>query len=98
MNTNYLNNIEATEKIQCKIILYDQVESAELDEMWSFVQNKSNQRWLWLAVDHNTGDILAYTFGKRKDCVFKELKTMLKPFGISVYYTDDWVRPDSVFN
>ena len=27
-------------------------EEAELDEQWSFVGNKSNQRWLWYAVDH----------------------------------------------
>jgi insertion element IS1 protein InsB len=58
--------------------------------MWSFVQNKDNQRWLWLAIDHNTHTILAYTFGKRKDKVFKELKALLKPFGISMFYTDDW--------
>jgi insertion element IS1 protein InsB len=25
-----------------------QVEEAELDEMWSFVEKKSQQRWLWM--------------------------------------------------
>ena len=58
--------------------------------MWSFVQNKHNQRWLWLAVNHDTGEILAYTFGKRRDKVFQELQSILKPFGISMFYTDDW--------
>ncbi len=58
--------------------------------MWSFVQNKSNQRWLWLAINHDTGDILAYIFGKRKDKVFREFKSILEPFGISMFYTDDW--------
>lgn len=29
-------------------------------------------------------------FGKRKDGVFKKLKALLEPFGISRYYTDDW--------
>jgi hypothetical protein len=24
------------------------------DEQWSFVEKKSNQRWLWHAVDHAT--------------------------------------------
>jgi IS1 transposase len=28
------------------------LEAAELDEPWSFVGNKANQRWLWYAVDH----------------------------------------------
>jgi insertion element IS1 protein InsB len=38
-------------------------EESELDEMWSFVQNKENQRWLWHAIDHLTGTVLAYVFG-----------------------------------
>jgi insertion element IS1 protein InsB len=71
-------------------VLWEQIEAAELDEMWSFVQNKGNQRWLWLAIDHNTHTVLAYTFGKRKDVVFKKLKALLEPFGISTFYTDDW--------
>lgn len=63
---------------------------AELDEQWSFVGKKSNQRWLWHAVDHKTNTVLAYVFGKRKDIVFHKLKKLLEPFGISRYYTDDW--------
>ena len=43
---------------------------AELDEMWSYVQRKEHQRWLWHAIDHNTGKILAYTLGDHKDDVF----------------------------
>ena len=41
-------------------------EESEVDEQWSFVGNKSNQRWLWHAVDHKTNTVLAYVFGKRK--------------------------------
>ncbi|CAK0747133.1 Insertion element iso-IS1n protein InsB [Gammaproteobacteria bacterium] len=58
--------------------------------MWSYVGNKENQRWLWHAIDHATGNVLAYVFGKRKDSVFLSLKELLKPFGISRFYTDDW--------
>ena len=86
----YISRQDKLYEVQFDVVLYDQVDSAELDEMWSFVQNKGNQRWLWLAINHDTGDILAYTFGKRKDEVFREFKTILKPFGISMYYTDDW--------
>jgi insertion element IS1 protein InsB len=42
-------------------------EEAEMDEMWSFVGNKGNPRWLWHAIDHHTGAVLAYGFGRRKD-------------------------------
>ena len=63
---------------------------AELDEQWSYVGNKANQRWLWLAIDHITGVVLAYVFGKRKDEVFRQLQTFLEPFGISRFYSDEW--------
>ena len=62
----------------------------EMDEQWSYVGSKANQRWLWFAVDHATNTVLAYVFGKRNDEVFKELKTLLQPFDIVRYYTDDW--------
>lgn len=61
-----------------------------MDEMWSFVHHKENQRWLWHAIDHATGDVLAYVFGERKDKVFMQLKLLLMPFGIQHFYTDDW--------
>ena len=51
--------------------------SSELDEMWSFVTRKSNPRWLWHAIDHHTGAVLAYVFGRRKDEVFLKLKALL---------------------
>ncbi len=64
-------------------------DAAELDVQWLFVSNKSNQRWLWHAVDHATNTVLAYVFGKRKDTVFQELKALLATFNIGRYYTDD---------
>ena len=65
-------------------------EEAELDEQWSFVGDKSNQRWLWYAVDHATNTVLAYVFGKRRDTVFQDLKALLAPLNINRYFTDNW--------
>lgn len=59
------------------------IEESELDEMWSFVGKKTNPRWLWHAIDHSTGQVLAYVFGQRKDEVFLQLKQLLLPFGIA---------------
>ncbi len=56
--------------------------------MWSYVGNKKEQRWLWHAINHQTGTVLAYVFGRRKDEVFLKLKALLEPFGITRYYTD----------
>lgn len=66
------------------------VAEAEVDEMWSFVGSKKAPRWLWHAIDHHTGAVLAYVFGRRRDQVFVALKRLLKPFGITRYYTDYW--------
>jgi IS1 family transposase len=63
-------------------------DEAEMDEQWSLVGNKSNQRWLWYGVDHATNTVLAYVLGKRKDEVFNALKALLESFGISRYYTE----------
>jgi insertion element IS1 protein InsB len=63
---------------------------AELDEMWSFVGSKQQQRWLWHAVDHQTGEVLAYVLAEHKDAAFLELKALLEPFGITQFYTDGW--------
>jgi IS1 family transposase len=63
---------------------------AEMDKIWSYVGNKNNPRWLWHAIDHHTGAVLAYVFGRRKDEVFLKLKALLEPFGLTHYYTDTW--------
>ena len=56
--------------------------------MWSFVEAKERARWLWHALDHHTGRVLAYVVGTRKDAVSLKLKALLAPFGITRYYTD----------
>ena len=71
-------------------IVIEQVNEAEMDEMWSFVSDKGHQRWLWHAIDHHSGAILAYVLGTHTDTVFVKLKQLLAPFGITRFYTDDW--------
>ncbi len=56
--------------------------------MWSFVHNKSQQYWLWWAIDHNTGIPLAYCFGTREHKYFDELCKLLEPFKINIVYAD----------
>jgi len=66
------------------------VEAAEVDEMWSYVGTKQQPRWLWHAIDHWSGAVLAYVFGRRQDEVFLQLKALLAPFGITRFFTDHW--------
>jgi insertion element IS1 protein InsB len=77
------------EEVEVVIRLAGETE-AEADEMWSFVKRKKNQRWLWHAIDHHSGKVLAYVFGRRQDEAFLKLKALLEPFGITKYDTDYW--------
>ena len=61
---------------------------AEVNEMWSFVADKATAPWLWHALDHRTGRVLAYVVGTRKEATFRELRALLAPFSITRYYTD----------
>jgi insertion element IS1 protein InsB len=38
---------------------------AQADELWSFVGKKSNQQWLWLAMDSTTRQVIAFHVGDR---------------------------------
>ena len=64
--------------------------STEMDEFWSFVQNKKNKRWTWYAMDKNTGVIIAWHNGKRTDEDLQVLLNLISNIPISKYYTDDW--------
>ena len=44
-----------------------QVEAAEMDERWSVVGKKAQQRWLWHAIDHASGVMLADVCGVHED-------------------------------
>jgi insertion element IS1 protein InsB len=59
-------------------LILRKIEQAEVDEMWSY------------AIDHHTGQVLAYAFGTREDDVYVELQALLAPFGITRFYTDGW--------
>lgn len=58
--------------------------------MGRFVGNKKQERWLWHAIDHQSGEVLAYVLSNHQDRAFLELKALLEPFGITQFYTDGW--------
>ena len=62
----------------------------EVDEQWSFVGNKKNQRWLFYAWEPRFKRIIAHAFGRRSGKTLKKLLKRLKPYKFSFYCTDDW--------
>jgi insertion element IS1 protein InsB len=71
-------------------VVIRRADEADMDDMWSYVQRKKAPRWLWHAIDHRSGTVLAYVFGRRKNAVFFKRKALLEPFGIRRYSTDYW--------
>lgn len=85
VNYEYIHKCQSN-NIEVEIVSVDE---AEMDEMWSFVHDKSQQYWLWWAIDHRTGEPLAFCFGTREHKNLDELLLLLKPFNIDVIYSDD---------
>jgi insertion element IS1 protein InsB len=45
----------------------------EADEVWSFVQKKTNKHWVWIAMDKQTRQIIASHVGDRSHDSAKQL-------------------------
>ena len=63
VNRRLLNQVQP-EQVEVEIFRVEEpeekgIEESELDEMWSYVGKKTNPRWLWHAIDRNTGQVLA---------------------------------------
>jgi insertion element IS1 protein InsB len=46
---------------------------AEADELWSFVQKKAHKQWIWIAMDAQTRQVIAFYVGDRSRDSAKEL-------------------------
>ncbi len=63
---NYVNNklvqvprkIKVSDKPRGKLTI-------ECDELWSFVNSKGNEYWVWLAIDRSTREIVGCFVGDR---------------------------------
>jgi insertion element IS1 protein InsB len=64
----------------------------EADELWSFVQKKTNPRWVWLAMDKQTRQILAFHIGDRSRDSAKQLwaKIPARYRERATFYTDQY--------
>ena len=48
-------------------VVPSRVTELQIDEMWSFVGKKANQRWLWYGFDPDRKTIVSYELGRRTD-------------------------------
>jgi len=71
----------------------------ECDELWSFVDKKSNKQWIWLAIDRNTREIVGVYIGDRSRTSARKLWESLPSVyrQCAVSYTDFWEAYETVF-
>jgi IS1 family transposase len=67
--------------------------TVQLDELWSFVDDKGNEQWVWLAIDVETREIVGCYIGDRSG---ESAKALWQPLPAvyrqcAVCYTDFWV-------
>ena len=67
--------------------------SVQMDELWSFVDDKGNQQWVWLAMDVATREIVGCYIGDRSGTSAQALWDSLPAVyrQCAVIYSDFWV-------
>ena len=70
----------------------------ECDEAWSFVDSKGNQKWIWLAMDRRTREIVGVYVGDRSQQGARGLWNSLPSVyrQSAVCYTDFWASYQNV--
>ena len=61
----------------------------ELDEIWTFVKSRSNEVWIWLALEVNSRKVLSYAVGDRSVETFNDYGND-KIKSNAIFYTDRW--------
>ena len=67
-----------------------QVCDLALDEFWSFVRCKKQQRWTWYGFDRQRCRVVAFVNELRTDAACQRLLKKLAVCQVKRYYTDDW--------
>ena len=71
----------------------------QCDEMWSFVGNKDNKQWIWLAFDVETREIVGVYVGERSregaQGLWDALPAVYRQCAVA--YTDFWSAYDEIF-
>lgn len=75
-----------------------QILECEADELWSFVGNKNNKQWVWLAMDIHTRQIIAFHVGDRSKKSAQQLwKNIPETYRQrATFYTDQYESYEGV--
>jgi IS1 family transposase/transposase-like protein len=95
----YVNAKAGVEKKQVEVSAKPKKRlNVQMDELWSFVDNKGNQQWVWLALDTETREIVGVHIGARSAVSALALWNSIPPVyrQCAVISTDHWSAYDCV--
>jgi len=70
----------------------------EADEMWSFVHEKWNKRWVWTVMCRRTRQIIAFVIGDRSEQTCRKLWEQIpQAYRVCRSYSDFWEAYQLVF-
>jgi insertion element IS1 protein InsB len=71
----------------------------EVDEFWTYVGNKTKKEWLIYCYHRQSGEIVAWVWGKRDNKTAKKLRVRITELGLSfdTIYSDDWLAFKKAF-
>ena len=72
--------------------------TVQMDELWSFVDDKGNEQWVWFAIDAQTQEIVGVQVGDRSAVSAQALWNSMPPMyrQCAVIYTDHWSADGAV--
>lgn len=71
----------------------------ELDELWSFVRSKAQERWVWLALCRRTRQVVAYWVGDRSEASAVRLwRQIPNEYVHCASFSDRWAAYQHVFD
>ena len=70
----------------------------ELDELWSFVEKKTQECWLWVALCRRTRQVVAYTIGDRSQEGARSLREHVpEDYRCRATRSDFWLAYEAAF-
>src|SRR4051812_19652048 len=85
-----LKTIRQEAEVVTEPVVPSRVTELQVDEMWSFVGSKANQRWLWYGFDPDRKKIISFQLGRRTDESCRKLLKKLGGCRVLRYCTDEW--------
>ena len=84
-------HIQALPPFRQSVLPAEAEDVLELDELWSFVQRKAQKRWLWVALNRRTRQIVAFVIGDRSAQTCRKLwQRIAYEYRQGCSYSDFW--------